>query len=110
MEQKFWLDYAYHNVPEHTRESLENYLFRGFRPGSFLTYVLSNNLAGACGSCDHINREALIDIVKFIEHRVPGSAWGSPQAVANWLDDVDGVRTEYATRIEKQVMWESLTT
>ena len=110
MKDKFWLDYSYHNVPEHTREALENYLFRGWQPGSFLTYVLQNNLAGACGSCDHVNREALVDIVKFIEHRVPSGAWGSREAVRNWLDDVDHIRTQYAKRIEQQVMWETLNT
>lgn len=105
---KLLLKYDGTGVPEHTARALEDYLFRGYEPGRFLTSVLCNDLCGAVWSCDHINREALIDIVKFLGHGIPSAAWGGPSSVQRWLTDVDGCRTEYADRIEKAHVWEIL--
>lgn len=105
---KLYLDYTGTGVPDHTAHALEDYLFRGYPPGRFLSSVLMNDLTGAVWSADHVNREALVDIVKFFGHGIPSAAWGSFNAVKYWLDDVDGCRTEYTDRIEKARMWEIL--
>lgn len=110
MSKSLYLNYASTGVPGHTAQALEDYLFRGYEPGRFLTSVLVNDLCGAVWSADHINREALVDVVKFLGHGIPSAAWGSVSAVHRWLKDVDGCRTEYTEMIEKRVMWDSLGT
>lgn len=105
---KLLLNYDGVGVPEHTARALEDYLFRGLPPGRFLTSVLTNDLSGAAWSADHVNRDALVDIVKFLGHSIPGAAWGSETAVKHWLKDVNSVRTSYTEHIEKSRMWEIL--
>jgi len=102
------LNYAGTGVPMHTAQALEDYLFRGYQPGKFLTSVLCNDLCGAVWSSDHVNREAIVDIVKFLGHGIPSAAWGHQLAVGRWLEDIDGIRTEYTKHIEQKRMWETL--
>ena len=108
MPQEFRLDYSYHNVPEHTRESLENYFFYGYQPGSFVYSLLINDLIGACVSCDHINREAIVDIVKWLLHKAPVGSWGNRDIVQKWAANEDGCRTEFTDAWEKREMWDTL--
>lgn len=102
------LDYSYYNVPEHTREALENYFFYGYLPGSFVTAVITNDLVRACNSCDHINREAIVDITKWVMHNAPNGSWGNHNNLQNWLHDADSCRTKFVEEWEKRAMWESL--
>lgn len=102
------LNYAGWGVPDHTAETIENYLIRGYHPGGFVSSVLSNDLFGACTSCDHINKQAIVDIVKWVACMVPSASWGSRQAIADWIEDKDGLRTKYASDIEKRFIWDKL--
>lgn len=106
--RQFRLDYERYSVPEHTRVALEDYFFYGYEPGSFVTAVLCNDLMGTVNRCDHINRECIVDIAKWIMHNAPSSSWGSKQAVANWLADKDSCRTMYKDEWEKRAMWQAL--
>jgi len=108
MKNKLRLNYDYHDVPEHTCEALENYFFHGYEPGSFVVAVLTNDLVRACTSCDHVNREHIVDIVKWVMHKAPSGSWGSEQRVLNWIKDTDGRRTEFVEAWEKRAMWEAL--
>ena len=72
-------------VPEHTLESLRNYVEHRLPPGGFLGAVLENNLSEACGRADTRNLYALWDIVKYVYNCVPSECWGSPEKVAAWL-------------------------
>lgn len=105
---KLMLFYEGWNVPPHTAEAIENYLIRGFQPGGFVTSVLANDLLGAATSCDHINKQCIIDIVKWVAAFAPVGSWGNYDNVGNWLEDKDGLRTKYAAEIEKRFIWEKL--
>lgn len=107
-EDRFRLDYSYHGVPEHTRESLENYFFHGYEPGSFVVAVLSNDLYGACTRGDHVNKEYIVEIVKWVIHCAPHGSYGSLATVHAWIKDVDGRRTEFVEAWEKKEMWRVL--
>lgn len=102
------LNWGYSQVPDHTREALENYLIRGYPPGSFLKAVLCNDLVGATGRADATNLQHLKSIVTWIVNNVPINAWQSEERVYNWCIDKDGQRTAYATPIEQQYMWNKL--
>lgn len=106
----FRLDYSYYDVPDHTKESLENYFFRGFEPGSFVTSVLANDLMGAVTRCDHINKNHIVDISKWVMHNAPHGSWGDMETVINWVQDKDNRRTMYTDAFEKKLAWATLST
>jgi hypothetical protein len=105
---KVRLNYEHYGVPGHTREALEDYFFYGYQPGSFLYSVLINDLIGACTHCDHVNREAIVDIVKWLLHRAPHGSWGSREMVQNWTANEKQCRTTFVDEWEKRTMWETL--
>lgn len=73
-------------LPEHMWGGMKRYLENGIMPGSFLTAVLLNDLKGALGQADHINRNRLHDIVTFLYNYAPGTCWGSPDKVNAWVE------------------------
>lgn len=79
------LERAVLRLPESCREGLLLYLRFGLRPGTFLTAVLSNDLKGACASADDVNKLALYDYVFVLYNCAPLAAWGSPEAVTDWI-------------------------
>jgi hypothetical protein len=76
----------YSKLPEHIRPGMKFYLERGVMPGSFLQAVLSNNLMESFRKADHINKHRMYDIVEFLYNDAPYDAWGSPAALAQWVN------------------------
>jgi len=97
-------------IPTHTKEALDNYFFRGYEPGGFITSILTNNLYGAVNSADIANRHAIWEIVTWLttDPIVPIHSWGTKDHVSNWLDDVGGIRTKFIDKMEKEYIWETL--
>ena len=106
--QNHWLNWTHYEVPEHTQLALENYIIRGYHPGSFLQAVLENNFVNTVCRADHLNQLYLVDIAKWLVHESPSECWGSDQAVYNWIDDVDRIRSKYVEPREKQRVWQLL--
>lgn len=78
------------NIPGHCIEGLVEY-FVSHRPvGVFLTAVLENNLFGACVKADDKNRSRLRNYAMFLTQSDMPEAWGSPEAVKNWLNTEKG--------------------
>lgn len=74
-----------HRIPEHTKETFENYFNRGWEPGSFGMSVLCNDLVGAVSRADHINKRHLSEIVEWLVENAPRGSWGCEEAVREWL-------------------------
>ena len=94
----------YHNWNLRNRDlaqTLEHYLMRGFAPGGFTTAVLANDLYAAVARADHWNKPAIAEIVQAVADTCPVNAYGSYEAVRDWLDDKDSRRSKYVT-------WKSL--
>ncbi len=72
-------------IPAHLRPGLARYLVLGVAPGSFLTAVLRNDLAGAVFAASPQSLWAIPDVVRFLCRYVSVSAHGSPDAVADWV-------------------------
>jgi len=72
-------------ISNNTKESLERYVNHRIQPGGFLTAVLSNDLFGAVTRADRENKLALSEICQYIYNEVPSNAWGSSDAVHNYL-------------------------
>jgi len=68
-----------------TKESIDNYVLHGFKPGGFLCSVLANDLSQAFVRADIYNRMALFEIVSYVYNSTPADCWGSYEAVNAWL-------------------------
>lgn len=73
-------------VPEHTRDTLVNYIEMGLPPGGFVQAVITNNLTEAFGRADHINSRHLATIVAWMYSFAPSGCWGSVDRVNTWLE------------------------
>ena len=70
--------FNYELLPEHMRDGMKRYIERGIEGGSFMTAVLCNDLMGALGKADEINRDRLWDYGNFLYNEAPSSCHGSP--------------------------------
>src|SRR3990167_6377227 len=87
-------------LPSGIRDSVLNYVEKGWPIGGFLSAVFSNNLMEAAGRADQINRARLADICTWIYNEAPASCWGSPEAVKAWQEQgglVGGLQTLQGT-------------
>lgn len=74
-------------VPEHLIDGLVLYVTHGYRPGSFLSAVLANDLMGAINNADPESAAGLVvALCRFITHAVPAECHGSRAYVAAWSD------------------------
>jgi hypothetical protein len=69
---------------DYMQEGMLLYVMHGIEPGSFLTACLANDLIGAVGSADHMNKHRLPEMAEFIYNYVPSNAYGSYDAVRAW--------------------------
>jgi len=76
------IDYSL--IPEHMRDGIRLYLEHGLMPGSFLRFVLENNLVEAVTHADRINRTHLVEWAKFLYNEMPLDSWGSKEIVEAW--------------------------
>lgn len=85
----------YSRLPEHTRDGARLYIEKGTPPGHFMTAVLSNDLMGAMGRADDINRHRIFDICAFLHNEAPIGCFGSPERVKDWIEarGLDGLTT-----------------
>lgn len=96
------------SIPEHTADTLENYLLKGWEPGGFVTACLAGDLFRAVATADVENRKHLWAIVTWIRNYAPETSWGSYGAVDMWTADVGSRRTIWATSKEKEFTWRAL--
>ena len=101
-------EYSRDHVPEHARESIENYLMFGYHPGGFMTAMFAGDLFTAAGSGDQENGPAMQGIANWIQHSAPHGSLGSYEAVENWCRDVEGRRTQFSTKMEKEYIVRTL--
>jgi len=73
-------------IPGGCRSGLELYISDGLYPGRFLSYILENNLVGACNAADVENMANLPAYANYLYNHMPSNAWGSPKIVRDWID------------------------
>lgn len=74
------------SVPTYMHDGLLAYLEHGFRPGHFLTAVLSNDLRGAFEHADQENTANVGAYVAFLYNHADSRCWGSKEKVEKWID------------------------
>lgn len=95
-------EFAPECVPDHAQEELANYLMKGWAPGGFMTAMLAGDLFSAAVSGDQTNGPAMQGIANWIVHSAPKGSYGSREAIVNWCRDVEGCRTRFAIKKEKE--------
>lgn len=90
-------------VPQHTQETLVNYLKHGWTPGGFCESMLAMNMQRALVVADQANAAAFCYIGRWILEHAPEGSWGSYDAIRDWCENKDERRTKWVT-------WNALTT
>lgn len=75
----------YSQIPLLMQHKIIDYVLDGIHPGHFLTAVIENNLAEACGYADHINVKILDVYVKMFWNETPSPCHGTPEKLKAWV-------------------------
>jgi hypothetical protein len=102
-----WL-FDHHQIPNHTRETMVNYLIKGWEPGGFVTAMLAMDMERAVYAADMVNGPEIQSIARWIIEYCPRGSWGDYEAVNYWLEDRDKCRSRFVARIEKEEVWNLL--
>lgn len=81
------MERGYYLIPAHMHQAIRDYVLHGYRPGSFLTALLSNNFMEAAGRADEDNARSLTGWATFFYNYIPTGCYRSPEAVAAWIAD-----------------------
>ena len=76
---------SYPGVRQDTIDTINNYVTKGWEPGSFVRAVLENNLMEALGRADIGNRHAIFEICGYVYNEIPSGSHGSPGKVEAWM-------------------------
>ena len=74
-----------HTLPGHMHSAMRLYIERGYRPGSFLSAVLCNDLMEAIGRADDANVRALNAYAIYLYNYAPSACYGSPDKYDAWV-------------------------
>ena len=102
------LKYMGMEVPHHTRDTITNYLLRGWAPGGFVESMIAKDYERALYCADTANRQMFWAIAMWINENLPAESHGSYRAVETWRDDLGGRRSAYVKEVEKQEIWKRL--
>jgi len=73
-------------LPASLQGGVKRYIGQRQTPGHFLTAVICNDLQGAVGHADNINRANLVNIVVWFYNEAPSKCWGSLEKMNAWLN------------------------
>ncbi len=82
-------------LPMNLRPGLARHILIGQTTGSFLTALLSNDLADTVGRADPESLAALRELVRFVLNSTPPLCHGSRAAVKAWRSDGGLLSIEY---------------
>jgi hypothetical protein len=102
------LKYMGMEIPEHTKDTVRNYLLRGWAPGGFVESMIAKDYERALYCADTANRQMFWAIAMWINECMPRHAVGSYDAIEKWRDDFNGHRTEYVKAVEQDFIWKNL--
>jgi len=98
--------YAY--IPEHMRDTVENYLIHGYHPGGFMMAMFAGDMFRACQCADQVNGPSMLHIAQWIVFEAPLGSWGSYDAVENWCHDIEKRRSIFRDKKEKEYIIKAL--
>lgn len=73
-------------IPAHLRGGLDRYIVERIRPGAFLTAILTNDLAGTVARMNPpLSLVEIRHVLEALHNYAPGTCYGDPEKVADWL-------------------------
>ena len=84
LSEKYGVNYD--ALPEHMRSGARLYIEDGIPPGDFMLAILTNDLKGAFGRADEINRSLIETWIRWTYNDIPGGAQGSVELVQAWMN------------------------
>lgn len=91
METECSRGFLTHEVPQHLREGLREYIVRGRPTGGFLRAVLENDLVSTVTRADPLSHAGLQAVINFLLDVAPAPAWGSRAKVEAWIAEGERV-------------------
>jgi len=73
-------------IPSYMHGAIIRYYENRIEPGSFMSYVINNDLKGALGHADDTNRHCMLNYMKWFFNHAPAGTWGYPKAVSDWIN------------------------
>ena len=95
-------------VPGHTRDTIANYLLRGWAPGGFVESMIAKDYERALYCADTANRQMFWAIAMWINESMPAESRGSYKVIEQWRDDLNGRRSAYVKEVEQKAVWKKL--
>ena len=71
-------------LPSHMHGGIKRWILNGIPAGSFLNSVLRNDLMGALGKADEMNKHALFEYGMFLYNDAPSGCYGSLDECVEW--------------------------
>lgn len=71
-------------VPHHMRDGYKLWIEHGIAPGSFGWAMITNDLTGAFGKADHVNKEHIGSTIAWFYNFAPSNCWGSVEKAHSW--------------------------
>lgn len=88
-------------IPRHLFAGLRRYIYDRIRPGHLMCAVLRDELGAALASAaPDITIHHLKNLHGFLMAHVPGPAWGSAQALDEWLSETDAGSLQRLSRFQ----------
>lgn len=86
-KERFYETFKFYKVDEEYSHSIYNYLVYGLEPGSFWTSVFANDFINAMMTSHMANKiPNLKNVARWIYFKMPDPAFGSYDAVNQWLN------------------------
>ncbi len=79
------LDFAGHDIPDHIKDQLNEYVTSGIPPSDFLLAILNNDLVKAYENSTDIELNSLTNIVNFMYNKINKNSWGSKEKVEKFI-------------------------
>jgi hypothetical protein len=97
-------------ISPQTLDTLDRYFLHGLEPGHFIFCVLTNDLYNAVLSADQKNRHLIYEITMTLlsNINIPISSYGTRENCCNWIANKNNIRTDFVTKYEKEIVWNTL--
>ena len=88
----------YDRLPEHMQHVAKEYVETGIvYAGSFMWYVLTNNLVDSYGQADEINQARMFDWAMWLYNDAPRGCWRTESNIKEWAEARRKEREELET-------------
>ena len=71
-------------MPSYMQHAMLEWIAHGRIYGDFLNKVITNDLMGAAGAADQMNKEYLFQYCNFLHNYAPGNCYGSKEKAEAW--------------------------